>query len=334
MSLRKISFFILSVILAFTSCNDDDQFRRPEPFDFEQNEIDNSTAIVNYLKTHYYNSSALETNPSLNKIAITKLDSLATVPPAGSTLLMDKVEVDSLELNNLTYKYYTLKISQGKGVNSPTFSDNILIAYEGRNLLSNSVFDSRLNPNPAQLDLTSLITGWQLILPQFNAAESAVNNGDGTIGYNNPGVGVMFLPAGLGYLYSQANNNLDVVPLIFKFEVLRTFENDHDSDGIPSYLEDVSGNQFFRISEDDTDADGLVDYLDNDDDNDGIPTQEEITITTENRTSPEILRMLPLESNQILLNEIKEEEDGTFTGTVITFIDTDGDAIPDYLDVE
>lgn len=335
MSLRKISFLILSIALVFTSCDEDDnRFGIREPFNFEQNVLNDDNTITEYLKTHYYNASALQNNPRLSTIKIFKADTTGVIP-IGSALLMDNVEVDSFLLNNFTYKYYTLKLNQGGGVNTPTFSDNVLVAYEEAFLPSNRFRDGALNPNPLQRDLLASITGLQLILPKFNTAESTINNGDGTIEYNNPGVGVMFLPAGLSYLYRGTSNNIpDASLIVYKFELLRTFQNDHDNDGIPSYLEEVSGNRLFRISEDDTDKDGVVDYLDNDDDNDAIPTVDEIEITTENRTSPEMLRMLALESNQVLLNEIKKEEDGTFTGTIITFTDTDGDKIPDYLDAE
>lgn len=336
MSLRKISFLILSVVFVFTSCDEDDnRFRLMEPFDFEQNVINDNDSIVKYLNTHYYNSSELENNPRLNKIKITKVDSIPVVPE-GSTLLIDNVEVDSFLLNNFNYKYYTLKISQGAGENAPTFADNVLVAFEESRLPSNALISSALNPNPLQLDLrTSPVIGLQLVLPKFNTADSAVNIGDGTTEYSNPGVGVMFLPAGLRALFRPTQNNTpDQTLITYKFELLKSFENDQDNDGIPSYLEEISGNQLFNVSEDDTDQDGIMDFLDDDDDNDGIPTSEEIVITTENRTSAEMLRMIPLEVNQVLLNEIKVEDNGTFTGTVITFTDTDGDNIPDYLDAQ
>ena len=74
-------------------------------------------------------------------------------------------------------------------------------------------------------------------------------------------------------------------------------EGDQDNDGIPSIIEDLNNNGLEE--DDDTDADGLPNYVDADDDNDGRPTADEIEI----------------------------DADGN-----ITYPDSDGDGIVDYLD--
>jgi len=166
MSLRKISFLLLSFALVIFSCEEENGLNRPEPIDLEEKK----------------------------------------------------------ETDNIT---------------TPKFCDNVLIAYEGFRVADDLVFDSRLNPNPSLLDLTGTIEGWKLVIPEFNTSASSVDNGDGTISYTNSGLGMMFLPAGLGYLFNN-NNALQLQPLAFKFEVIKAFENDHDSDGVPSYLEELS----------------------------------------------------------------------------------------------
>ena len=118
-------------------------------------------------------------------------------------------------------------------------------------------------------------------------------------------------------------------------------ENDHDGDGIPSYLEDLNNDGEFTqnsaadtLDGDDTDQNGTPNYFDADDDGDGIPTADEITVVTHNKPTRAEVLAIPLEANQELLNKIVKEENGTFTGTVITFTDTDGDGKADYLDAE
>ena len=108
-------------------------------------------------------------------------------------------------------------------------------------------------------------------------------------------------------------------------------QNDHDGDGVPSYLEDLDGDGEFTFTGDNTDADNLPDFADNDDDNDGILTANEIVITTYNEATKEAVKNISLAANEVLI-KIIENTDGTFTGITVTFTDTDGDGTPDYLD--
>ncbi|OEJ98808.1 hypothetical protein A8C32_06355 [Flavivirga aquatica] len=340
MKLKKVSISILCLTVGFLSCKkDDDGIQAPQNINISEQQIKDNDSIVNYLETHYYNSSTIESDPKIKNLVITKIEKGAPVP-TGNTLLNDKVESKTLTIGDVTFEYYILKLNQGGGVNSPAFSDNVLIAYEGIEL-DEDIFDSALHPNPSIIDLTNTIRGWKLVIPEFNAAADQVDQGDGTTVYNNAGVGMMFLPTGLAYLFNP-ENRLQLSPLIFKFELLKCFENDHDNDGIPSYLEDITEDGLFTVTteasgvkDDDTDGNNIPNYVDNDDDGDGILTKDEITITvTEKKATVEELKMMTLESNQVLLNKINEEEDGTFTGTIITFTDTDADGKADYLDAE
>ena len=56
--------------------------------------------------------------------------------------------------------------------------------------MDNTVFDSSITP--VDFDLTSTIAGWGRVLPEFNNAEDFIINSDGTVTYNNPGIGIMF----------------------------------------------------------------------------------------------------------------------------------------------
>ncbi|MGC6430232.1 MAG: hypothetical protein ACON5F_04245 [Jejuia sp.] len=283
MSVRRIGFLIIVLIIGFSSCNEDDGFGGPTPINIAEKYVSDSTAISDYLKTHYYNSSRFDGGSGdANDIIIGELGAEGDAIPTGNALLMNNVEMKSYVLGDITYHYYILNIRQGSGAESPKFCDNVLIGYEGYRISDDVVFDARLNPNLANLDLTTTIRGWQLAVPEFNTASELVDNGDGTFIVEGSGLGMMFLPSGLAYLFN-ANNTLQLQNLAFKFQLVKSFENDHDEDGVPSWKEDIDEDNQFTIDpsepdkegDDDTDNNGTVDYLDADDDGDGVLTIDE-----------------------------------------------------------
>ena len=344
MKLRKIALMTLCLVTCFLSCNKDDDSAPPpvEIRDRDEQQEKDKDSLLKYFATHYYNSSEFEAiaNPTIGDLKITKLEDGETVAPDGSTLLEvamgAKLETKTVVFADTEYEYYILRLKQGGGTESPTFADNVVVKYEGFTL-DDEVFDSAVNP--IAFDLTTLVPGWRKVFPQFNVAESFIENGDGTVSFVNQGIGVMFLPSGLAY-FSQAQSGIPAyAPIIFKFGLLQTSPNDHDNDGIPSYLEDLDedGEVFDENTDEDFDprtGSFIYNYVDPDDDGDGILTKDEITVTTENRDSIEELKAIALESNQKLSNHIIKEENGTFTGTIITFTDSDGDSKADYLDAE
>ena len=105
--------------------------------------------------------------------------------------------------------------------------------------------------------------------------------------------------------------------LIFKFELYQSEINDHDFDGVPSYLEDIDGDG--EVFNDDTDEDEIPDYADQDDDGDGTLTVEEDLEDID----------LNVDSNGDgdLTNDLDGDGDPTND-------DTDGDGIPNYLDTD
>lgn len=344
MNLGKIGLLILCLTVGFLSCNKSDDDVDPiaitPPRDRDEQQIIDNDSLIGYLESHYYNSAefASNPNPSISDLTITKLADGEAVPD-GSTLLKTAVETKTVNFAETVYEFYVLNLNQGGGGDSPTFADNVVVTYEGFTM-DNAVFDNVATP--VTFDLTSLIPGWRKVLPDFNTAESFVDNEDGTVNFINHGIGVMFLPSGLGYFNNATNNIPAYSPIIFKFELLQMFENDLDGDGIPSYLEDLNGDGEFTVNsenandpdDDDTDGDFVPDYGDSDDDGDGVLTRDEIEIATVNKTTRQEVLDTPLQTNQVLLNKIVKEEDGTYTGTIITFTDTDSDGIPDYLDAE
>ena len=179
--------------------------------------------------------------------------------------------------------------------------------------MDDTVFDS--SSTPVDFDLTSTIAGWGRVLPEYNNAEDFVINSDGTVTYNNPGIGIMFLPSGLGY-YSAAAGSVPVYSnLIFKFKVFQSEVNDHDFDNVPSHLEDL--NRDYDLTNDDTDEDTFADFVDSDDDNDG-------TLTIDEDLEPDSDLTVDRDGDGDPTNDIG---DGDPTND-----DTDGDGIPNYLD--
>ncbi|AXP79150.1 FKBP-type 22 kDa peptidyl-prolyl cis-trans isomerase [Mariniflexile rhizosphaerae] len=290
MNLRKVSLYLLCLTIGVLSCKKDDD---PDPVVIEirdraEQQLKDKDSLDKYLDTHYYNASEFEsnTNPSISDIIIIKRLEGETIPD-GYTKLKDAVGMPKTTIFAETdYEYYVLKLNQGGG-DSPKFSDKIRFNYEGFTL-DDVVFDYSVNPIDSDLigngiTTSGLIPGWRKVIPEFNTAESFIENGDGTVNYTNKGLGVMFLPSGLAY-FSNASGGIPAYsPLIFKFELLQMAENDHDGDGVPSYLEDLNGDGEFTVNfedltdatDDDTDGDGTPDYIDVDDDGDGISTINE-----------------------------------------------------------
>jgi len=337
----KIALSILCLVFGFLSCNKDDGGNNiPEIVleDRTEQQAKDKDSIVNYLNEHYYNASAFVNNPdpSIKDLIITTITDEVISSDADS-LLMNAVELKKITFAEAEYEFYILNLNPSATGDAPNFSDEVLVNYEGFTL-DNQVFDSAVTP--VNFDLTSLVPGWRKAMPFFNSAEfgSFVIQGDGTVDYMNHGVGVMFLPSGLAYFNNSVTGIPSYTSIAFKFDLIQTSITDHDNDGVPSYLEDVDGDG--ELFNDNTDGDfnpntrsALSNYLDNDDDGDGVLTKDEIVIKTYNKPTKAEIEAIDLASNEEIIS-IVEEQDGTFTGTTITFTDTDGDGTPDYLDAE
>jgi len=319
MKIGKINIYILCVILGFVSCNKDDgtpDLIVVEGRDRTEQQIVDSDSLIGYLETHYYNSSVFvnNTNPRINDLIITELTEGETNPPLDHTLLIDAIEVKNTVYLEVDYEYYILRLNQGGGIDMPHFSDEVRVIYSG-NLLDEVVFDSSVNP--VDFDLTSLVPGWGRVFPEFNVAESYLEPGDGTVNFLNAGVGVMFLPSGLAYFSTPPLGINAYSNLIFKFELYQTDINDHDLDGVPSYLEDIDGD--LNLVNDDTDENTVPDFADGDDDGDGTLTIEE--------DLEDIDPNVDSNGDGILDNDLDGDGDPTND-------DTDGDGIPNYLDTD
>ncbi len=296
----------LTLILVSSCEGDDDPEDNFIPArDRAEENIDSTLEVERYLNTHFYNYEEFENPPAgfdfkirFDTIADANADKTPLIEQVDFKMVQDRVNED------VSYKLYYLKVIEGQG-EQPSFPDIVRINYEGTYVVDedgikeNKLFDSAVTP--IQFDLTLIVNGLQDALIEFKASTGLIDNPDGTVIYENFGVGAVFMQSGLGYYVNPPPGTAVSIPvysqLIFTFQLFQTEIGDQDNDGVPSVLEDVNGNGLEE--DDDTDSDNQSNYFDPDDDGDGRPTREEIEIN----------------------------EDGT-----ITFPDTDADGVVDYLD--
>ena len=322
MKIRNYSVLVVILFLSILSCKkEDDNFTPVPERDRTEQQVVDRDSLLGYLETHYYNSFVFETagDHTISELVVTELPQdeegnyLDLPNPGDNTLLIDAIETRSTTYVDVVYEYYILILNQGGGV-SPNFTDDVRLNYSG-NTQDEDIFDSTVNPT--DFDLINLIPGWRNVLPEFNTAISHVINADGTVTYSNYGLGMMFLPSGLAYFSAAPSGVATYANLIFKFELYQTEENDHDSDGVPTYIEDydLDGNIFT----DDTDGDDIPNFLDADDDGDG-------TLTIDEDLEPDT----DLEDDR--------DNDGDPTNDIgdgdPTNDDTDNDGTPNYLDTD
>ncbi|XCF07392.1 FKBP-type peptidyl-prolyl cis-trans isomerase [Tamlana crocina] len=337
MNIKKFSLLVVAALFVFTACKkDDDGVDVPviEIRDRAQQQDDDMDSINEYLKSHYYNKSHFTGNsdPRIADLIITEITDEVISPEADSLLINVVGAPKTTRYADIDYEFYAWNLSAGGG-KSPSFADNIRVIYEG-SLLDGTVFDVTFSP--VDFDLAGdLISGWKKGFPLFSAAQDFEINGDGTVNYINPGVGVMFLPSGLAY-FSDSRPGATYAPLVFKFELYQTFVNDHDNDGIPSFIEDIDQNGEL---DDNTDGDissvtrlPLYDFVDADDDNDGIPTRDELeSITYTINTN--IGEVEPdFDGSMVEFVQSRTETNGIITIKTKKLVDSNGDDKWDYLD--
>ena len=325
---------ICALIISVISCSPDDDeniVSVPENDRTEQQVVDSDT-LVTFLNTHYYNSTEVSAlaNPTMADVVITKLLEGETLP-SDATLLMSAVELKTTTYLDVEYEYYILKINQGTATaQSPRFCDKVRVNYSG-SLMDGTNFDE--SSIPINFDLASVIPGWSRVMPEFNGG-TFMSNSDGTVSFENYGLGVMFLPSGLGYYATYTGSIPSYSNLVFKFELLQSETADHDLDNIPSYMEVIEAD--YDLYGIDTDEDLVVDFVDFDDDGDGISTADEVRVETFTENTRAILEAtlgaITLDANQ-LISPIKYNPNrNDYSANLVTILDDNGNGIPNYLD--
>lgn len=305
MNFRRITFLAaLVTVFNFYSCKDDEESNDFEERDELEVYNEDILEIEEFLSTHTYNYEEFDFDNPYSiandefKVKIELIseenDNLDKTPILNRPELYFK----TVELNDIDYKLYILKVREGLG-DAVHPVDKAAVTYKGE-LTDGTVFDQQINVsttfNLTDVGSGGVVTGFRESLIEFKTRDSYTENPDNTIINHNHGIGASFVPSGIGYFSLYVGGIEPYTPLIFSFDVLTRLDTDYDSDLIPSHLEDL--DQDNDATNDDTDGDGVPNFLDNDDDGDGVLTQFE---------------------------DIDEDGDPTND-------DTDNDGIPNYLD--
>ncbi len=314
MNLKKYIFTAILLTVVLYACNNDDDVAlvAVEIRDRAEQQVADDAQLVEYLKTHFFTPVDVDlNNDGMIDYQTASLDTIAG-DNVGETSIMDSGKLITKEVTfaDVKYKLYVLNIDSGRiDKHKPTFADSTLVTYRGELLYTSTpVFDSAVTP--VWFDLTTVVSGFREAMVDFGEASTIdVDMVDGTFTASGFGHLVVFIPSGLGYFESppQGSSIPAYAPLIFNIQLYKVNESDHDRDGLPSYLEDLDNDRIVRDSGDNTDGDQFSNFDDADDDNDGVLTRDEITIT-------------------IIKN------DSITTLDEITFYDDDGDGIQNHLD--
>ena len=355
----KIRIFITTILcfsMVVLSCNKDDEDPEPEPVPIrDRQEVydENIVEIVEYLENHFYNYEEFEQNPIYSDLSvmpynITPNDTFEVVfdtiegTNSDKTPLMDQVVSKQVsDSEGIEYTLYYLVVREGLGGVIHSI-DRVFANYKGL-LIDGTLFDSAVSAVP--FDLTAVgtvggvVDGFREGIIEFKAREGYSENGDGTVTSHNQGIGVVFVPSGLGY-FSQTQAEIPAYSnLIFTFGTEKRALLDHDSDTVFSYLEDLNGNEDYF--DDDTDGDNLANFVDVDDDGDGTLSVDEV----EQKEYTEDDSMMPFTTNDAaqtyydtnlaldeILFSIVDNNDGTFILNTVVITDSNNDGTPDYLD--
>ena len=291
--MSKFNIYLLLFFTLLLSCNKDDD-DTIEIRDYSEQVITDEETIEAYLKSHYYNYEDFNSLNSFEVDIKVRIDTISD-QTANKTPLFDQVNVKTINVPDsdgieTPHKLYYIIAREGI-VTNPSIVDSVYITYKGM-LTDNYVFDER--KYPAWLDLANSLQGFREGVSELKSGEFKQNS-NGTIQYSSYGVGLFFLPSGIGYFENTTANIPEYSPLIFSVSLMTSNPTDHDNDGILSINEDIDGDgdPFY----DDTDGDNLWNMYDSDDDGDGTLT----------------------------INELDKNNDQIID-------DTDNDGIPDYLD--
>jgi len=288
--MKKKLFFLVPVFLLFLQCKKEDT---TEPYtirDYSEQVIVDQDLLETYLKTHTYNYEDFNNESDVN----IKLDTISD-NNSSRVSLFEQASIKTIDVTNAegqitSHNLYYIIAREGSN-ESPSVADSVYVAYNGI-LTDGSSFDN--SKFPIWIDLANTIEGFREGVSELRTGKFTENS-NGTIAYTSFGVGLFFIPSGIGYFENINSGIPEYSPLIFTVKLMTHTDTDHDNDGILSIFEDIDGDN--KPFGDDSDGDNLWNMYDVDDDGDGILT----------------------------VNEIDKNNDSIID-------DTNNDGIPDYLD--
>ena len=288
--MKKKLFFLLPVFLLFLQCKKEDT-TEPIPIrDYSEQVIVDQDLLETYLKTHTYNYEDFNNESDVNIKLDTILDNNSSRVSLFEQASIKTIDVTNAEGQITSHNLYYIIAREGSN-ESPSVADSVYVAYNGI-LTDGSSFDN--SKFPIWIDLANTIEGFREGVSELRTGKFTENS-NGTIAYTSFGVGLFFIPSGIGYFENINSGIPEYSPLIFTVKLMTHTDTDHDNDGILSIFEDIDGDN--KPFGDDSDGDNLWNMYDVDDDGDGILT----------------------------VNEIDKNNDSIID-------DTNNDGIPDYLD--
>jgi len=289
----KLYFILLIAALTIYSCSSSNTVAPPR--DRVQQYAEDIDSIEIYLKSHYITDVTVNGQPDITINKITDSTKQVSIWKDTKYPLQHKIvkndnrttnKVDGINVNDtvVQYKLYYLVINKGGG-QAPSTVDSTFTSYEGRTL-NDKIFDARDIPLwstfPAiNAGESAFISGYRQFLPELKTAIGSAVGDDGSVSFANGGLGVVFIPSGLGY-FDKAQLTIPAYSdLVFKIRLQSLRYRDHDRDGVSSNNE-LDPNKVYKYGPNpfsyDTDADNIPNFLDVDDDGDAYSTRLEIEV--------------------------------------------------------
>lgn len=289
--MNKFKFYISLLIISTVVFACQETTSTPEPIairPYAEQYAKDIDSITIYLKSHYIVKKMIDGQIDADILPLPADGSKVSIWDNTEFPLQHKIVKNDLRLYNavdgriddqVDYKMYYIILNQGGGSN-PATTDSTYTTYKGWKL-NNKVFDSNSTPlwstyPAASAGELTLISGYRQFVPLLKAASAKLVQNDGTVSFDNSGLGIVFLPSGLAY-YSNYVASIPVyTPIVFKVGLHALRYRDHDRDGVMNADEDLNndGDTF----NDDSDGDNIPNFLDADDDGDLFLTRGEIKV--------------------------------------------------------